>query len=94
MLLFDFLLSDLKLLALLIGEDEVSPFLAKQNAADDAAAHSRDRRRSEGDVHVAVDVQDVFQDAIEAAIADAVELRPNLAPLAVELVTVHAVLPE
>ena len=68
--------------------------LAEQQSRDDLAALEGQVGDAEVLVDVPVRVEDVFHQPLEAAAADAVELRADLGPLALELVADAAVLLE
>ena len=87
-------LGDADLLALRVGQDEDLALLAEQQARDDLAVLQRQGGDAERLVDVAVRVEDVLDEAVEPAAADAVELRPDPRALAAELVADAAVLLE
>ena len=73
---------------------KTSPSSREQQTADDLAVLESEVGDAKGLVDVAVGVEDVFHQAVEAAAADAVELGADLGPLAAELVADRAVLLE
>ena len=74
-----------------VGEDEEGAFLAAEEAGDGAAVFEGGDAVAEDVVDVAVGVEDVFAEAIEAAMADAVEFGADAAALAGEVVANGAV---
>ena len=71
-----------------------SPSSRSKQTGDDLAVLEGEVRDPEALVDVAIGVEDVFEQPLEAAAADAVELGADLGPLALELVADPAVLLE
>ena len=82
---------DCDFLALDGGEHDRLSHLAAFQAGDDAAVFQHGNSIVEGHVDVAVGVDDVLHHALDAAIADALELRSNVGTDPVELVAGGAV---
>src|SRR5205823_5916965 len=83
---------DADFLALRVGQHEDLALLAQQEAREDLAVLESQVGDPERLVDVAVGVEDVLHEAVESAAADAVELGPDLRPLAAKLVADAAVL--
>ena len=92
LLLVDVGFGEGEFLALSVGEDELGAFFAADEAGEDAAVGEAERGGAEGDIDVAVGVEDVFEQAVEAAVADAVELRADERAFVGDLVAGGAVL--
>src|SRR5438874_1235254 len=69
LLLFDFILRYGEFLALRVGQHELRVFLPADEAANDAAVGKTQRGGPEGHIDVAIGIEDVFEEAIETAIA-------------------------
>ena len=69
-----------------VGQDQYLTLLAKQQAAHDLAVLEGEVGDAKGLVDVAVRVEDVFHQTVEAAAADAVELWADLGPFSAQLV--------
>lgn len=72
------------------GEDEEGAFLAAEEAGDGAAVFEGGDAVAEDLIDVAVGIEDIFAEALEAAVADAVEFWADTAALAVEVVANRA----
>ena len=68
------------------------PSSRRMEAGEDAAVGEAEGGGAEGDIDVAVGVEDVFEEAIEAAVADAVELGADEDALVGDFVAGGAVL--
>jgi len=77
-----------------IRHDQHFSFLAEQQAGDDLAALEGEVGDAEALIDVAIGVQDVLEQPLEPAAADAVELGTDPGALALELVAVRAALLE
>ena len=67
-------------------------FFAADEAGENAAVGKAQRRGAKGNIDVAVGIEDVFEEAVETAIADAVELRADERAFVANLMTGGAVL--
>src|SRR4051795_3303709 len=77
----DLILGDREFPALAVCEDERLALLAALEAREDVAVLQADDAVAEGEVDVAAGVKEVLGDAVDAALADAVELRADLRAL-------------
>ena len=85
---------DAHLLAQVVGHDDQLPLLPQHQPGQRLAVLQVQHGRPQGLVHVPRRVEDVFEQPVQPADADAVELRADLGPLAAELVAVGAVVLE
>ena len=77
-----------------VGEDELILFFAADESGGGGAVGFYDCGDAEGEVDVAVGIEDVFDEAFKTAIADAVEIGSEAVALAGDLVAGGALLPE
>src|SRR6266550_2087477 len=68
---------DGNLFAGLLGENQQLAFFAAEQAALNVAIFHREQRGAESAIHIAARVEDVLHDAVRAAAAEAVKLRPD-----------------
>src|SRR5207244_7146408 len=87
----DLVFGDFDVLAGGVGEDDQLAFLAALEAGDVAAIFEGEDGIEEGGIDVAVGVEDVFDDAIQAAGGDAVELRADVGAFAFDGMTDGAI---
>src|SRR5205814_2873687 len=77
-----------------VGKDNHFAFFAALQAGNDAIIVESDGAGAKSAIDISVWIENVFNDALSAAIGDAIKLRPNDAAFAVDLMASRAILLE